>query len=170
MSKNLIIILFSIILGFVQSSLYINNIRINFIFLFFVYLLFFHDINYALLSIFASGLTMDLFAITFGGYFVSLFIASIILYYIYRNILSGDRFFAWALLNFIGILIFNLVFYIFNIVLKIFTSNQYIFNSSLLLREFIFELIFTMLCSVIFYFLINLFSKRTRDRLIIIGN
>ena len=120
MSKNFFIVVVSIILAFLQSSLYINSIKINFVFLFFIYLLFFYDINYGLLSIFSGGVVMDLFSMNFGGYFFGLFITGIILYYIYRNVLSGDRFFTWISLSLIGVISFNSFFYLFSIFIKIF--------------------------------------------------
>ncbi len=169
MVKNIFIVIFSILIAIIQSSLCFDIIKINFLFVFLIYLLFFDNINSVLLAIVSGGFVLGLFSLNFGGYFFGFFIGFLILNYIYKNILSNDRLISYIILNLLGLLFFNVIFHLSNSVVKSF-SGVYFFEFPLILKFFVLEFIFTTIFSLLIYYFINLFFPRTRDRLIIIGN
>lgn len=134
-----------------------------------MYLLFFDEIDNVILSIVSSGFFLDIFASNFGGYFFGFLATFLVLNYIYRNILSSDRFIAYLSLNALGILVFNFSFYLISTVTRN-ISKMYFFDFSFAARHFLSEFIFTILASSLFYLVVNLISPKTRDRLIIIGS
>ncbi len=152
-----------------QFSLYLKNIRVNFLLLFLIYLLFFENTNEALIVV-GAGLLVDLFTINFGSYFLSFLIVALLLHYIYHNILGNNKFFTYLLINFLGLIIFYTSYYIFNLFIKIINQGFYFFEWKIMTKDFFISLIIHSIICLILYILTNIFSYKARKKFTIIGN
>lgn len=169
MRKRILNVFLALILTILQFSLYSEGIKINLLLLFLIYLLFFEGINEALIVI-SFGILADLFAINFGSYFVSFLLVAIILHYIRHNILGNNKLAVYLLINFIGLIIFYIVYYIYNFFVVIFNSGFYYFNWGFIFKEFFVNASIYLFCCLIIYAVINIFSYRIRKKFTIIGS
>jgi hypothetical protein len=169
MKKKILIISLTFVLTILQFSLYLKNIRVNFLLLFLIYLLFFEDTNYALIVV-GAGLLVDLFAVNFGSYFISFLLVAIFLHYIYNSILGNNKIFTYLLINFLGLVIFYSSYYIYNLFIKIINQGFYFFEWNLIFKNFLIILIVHLFISLLLYSLTNIFSYKTRKKFTIIGN
>ncbi len=168
--KNIFLIIIpAIFVAFIQSNL-IHDIRVNFIFSIALFIMFFIDFDESILFLFVSSLLMDIFSLYFGAYFFAFFTSFLIMYYISKNLLSSDRSSTYFILTCIGIILFNFIFYF---LVSLFASDSSLFYTpkmNFILNDFFREFIMTFIFSGLLYVLANLFSKKTRNRFIIIGN
>ena len=169
MKKKIFIISLTFVLTILQFSLYLKNVRVNFLLLFLIYLLFFEDTNQALVVV-GAGLLVDLFAINFGSYFLSFLMVVMFIHYIYHNILGNNKFFTYFLINFLGLIIFYISYYTFNLFIKIINQGFYSFEWKIILKDFFISLIIHSLLSLLLYILTNIFSSKTRKKFTIIGD
>lgn len=169
MKFKIVIIILSFVLSFFQSSFNFGVLNLNMPFLFFIYILFFHNPGDALLSIFISGITMDIFSMNFGAYIFSFMLIFWILYYIEKEFLPSGRFFTYIWMNFIGIVLMFLFFAIYNFTIRGLGLGIYYFNFSQYLKMLFLALIYNILFAGILYFLTNIFSSRARNKFISIG-
>ena len=88
MKNKIKILILSLVFAILQVSLYMRDIKINLLFLFLVYLIFFDDINHALIVVGVGGLLTDLFTLNFGVHFVSFLVVALVLYYFSHCLLS----------------------------------------------------------------------------------
>jgi len=170
MKNKIKILILSLVFAILQVSLYMRDIKINLLFLFLVYLIFFDDINHALIVVGIGGLLTDLFTLNFGAHFVSFLIVALVLYYFYHNILPNGRLITYLLLNFLGFIIFHLVYYLFNIFIKILSQGDYLFKWNVAFKDFLIALSINLIISLIIYKLIHLFSPKTKNKFIMIGS
>ncbi len=170
MKNKIKILILSLVFAILQVSLYMRDIKINLLFLFLVYLIFFDDINHALIVVGVGGLLTDLFTLNFGVHFVSFLVVALVLYYFYHNILPNGRLITYLLLNFLGFIIFHIVYYLFNILIKILSQGNYLFKWNVAFKDFLIALSINLIISLIIYKLIHLFSSKTKNKFIMIGS
>lgn len=168
MKNKIKILILSLVFTILQVSLYMRDIKINLHFLFLVYLIFFNDINHALLVVGIGGLLTDLFTLSFGAHFVSFLIVALVLYYFYHNILPNGRLITYLLLNFLGFIVFHISYYLFNILIKVLSSGDYFFKWNVAFKDFLIALFINLIISLIIYKLVHLFSRKTKNKFIMI--
>ena len=168
MKHKIKILILSLIFAILQVGLYMRNVKINLPFLFLVYLIFFDDINHALIVVGIGGLLTDLFTLSFGAHFVSFLVVALVLYYFYHNILPNGRLITYLLLNFLGFIIFHISYYLFNILIKILSQGDYLFKWNVALKDFLIALCINLIISLIIYKLAYLFSQKTKNKFITI--
>lgn len=168
--KNLFLFIIpAILIAFIQANL-IHDIRINFIFSIALFIMLFLDFDKSMIFLFVASLCMDIFSLYFGAYFFAFFFCFLIMYYISINFLSSDRSFTYFILVILGITLFYFIFYS---LVFLFASDASLFYTptmNIIWHNFIKEFIMTFLFSALIFLLANLFSKKTRNRFIIIGN
>ena len=169
MQKKFFLILLIIILNVLQISLNLRDIRINLPLLLLVYLLFFYNVNYSLLVV-GLSLIIDIFALNFGSYFIPLVLVCLILYYVYHNILTNDNFTTYILLNIFGLIIFNLIYYSYNSIFNIIRGGMYYFTWNIVLKDFLMSLSVNFILCLLIYLFVHIFSKKTKNKFIIIGD
>ncbi len=168
MKKKILIFFLTFLFIILQFSLNIKNIRVNLLLMFIVYLLFFEDVNDALIVV-ALGLIADLFTFNFGSYFVSLLLVVTLLDYIYHNILGNNKLFSYLLINFLALVIFYSSYYVYNLFIKIISNSFYFLEWSVILKNFLISSLFHLIISLLLYFLVNTFSYKIRKKFTLIA-
>lgn len=169
MRLKIFIILFSILFGLIQSSFDFGILNLNISLIFFIYILFFHNPNDALLSAFIGALIIDFFAINFGAYLFSFLLIFIVLYYIEKELLPNDRFSTYVWMNLIGVFLLFVLFLIYGLFIKSLNLGIYNINFGRYMIMFFEGMLFNVIISSVFYSLTNVFSRKTKNRFISIG-
>ncbi len=169
MRLKIFIIIFSIILALIQSSFDFGILNLNISLIFFIYILFFHNPNDALLSAFIGALIMDFFAINFGAYLFSFLLIFIILYYMEKELLPNDRFSTYVWMNLIGMFLLFIFFLIYGLFIRSLNLGIYNINFGRYIVMCFEGMFFNVVISSVFYSLTNVFSHKTKNRFISIG-
>ena len=169
MRLRIIVIILSLIIAIFQSSFDFGIFNLNLSLIFFIYILFFHNPNDALISVFISSVVLDSFAINFGAYIISFILIFLILYYIEKELLPNDRFSTYLWMNLLGTILLFIFFALFNFIVKGIGFGFYYFNFKSYVLMLFEATIFNVLFSSFIYSLTFLFSKKTKNKVISIG-